>query len=219
MLVLLAVHRIGRITGPPALSDSPVTLVRLAARASSCGRTLTGTGFAYAPDHVMASAHSVAGATGPIIVRTADGRDRRSSVVHFDPDRDVAVVRVPALPSGRLAFKGLAGGATGTLARYSDDTGPVTGPAKVANTMLARGPDLFGRGSVRRRVHTITAAITAKDSDSLLLRPDGAVTAMVFAADLDDRSNSYALTATELTPAARQGLASTITVPTPRCTT
>ena len=96
----------------PALARSAVvTAVRdrvfkITGVASSCSKRIEGTGFLYAPERVMTNAHVVAGVSKPDV--EVGGKQLRATVVLYDPDRDVAVLRVPGLTGRPLEFAGRA---------------------------------------------------------------------------------------------------------------
>ncbi len=58
---------------------------------------IEGTGYFYAPERVMTNAHIVAGVKDPDV--EVGGRKLRATVVLYDADRDIAVLRVPGSPA------------------------------------------------------------------------------------------------------------------------
>ena len=69
-----------------------------------CGGILYGSGFPISADEILTNAHVVAG-TRQTGVRTVDGRLHAAEVILFDPDRDVAVLRVDGLGADPLAVR------------------------------------------------------------------------------------------------------------------
>ena len=82
--------------GIPADAAARVAQSVVKVTGSACDRTQEGTGFAVTRDLVVTNAHVVAGeeSTG---VETDDGRRLDTQLVAFDPNRDLAVLRVPGL--------------------------------------------------------------------------------------------------------------------------
>jgi S1-C subfamily serine protease len=81
-----------------------------------------GSGFVYAPRHVMTNAHVVAGIDRPSVRVGGVGRSYAARVVLFDPRKDVAVLYVPELRAPVLKFDGGAErGDSAVVAGYPED--------------------------------------------------------------------------------------------------
>src|SRR5207245_10044044 len=131
---------------PPALRKSGAEVVKITGLASSCSLEVEGSGFFYAPEHVMTNAHVVAGVTHPQVALPAPGAQVLSArVVLFDPDRDIAVLDVPGLHRPPLRFDGVMKvGADGVVAGYPEN-GPLTAvPARVGGEQEVTGPNIYG---------------------------------------------------------------------------
>src|SRR3954451_11504403 len=96
---------------PPAETGLSAQLANQVARstvkveAPACSPIQDGSGAVIADDLVVTNAHVVAGSKHPTVLRHPDGEAFDATVVAFDPDRDVALLRVPgidrpALPLG-----------------------------------------------------------------------------------------------------------------------
>src|SRR5262249_8725133 len=83
-------------SGIPAAAASRVRASVVRVEGVACDRIREGTGFAVAPDLIVTNAHVVAGERTTRVV-APDGRRLESSLVAFDPARDLAVLRVPGL--------------------------------------------------------------------------------------------------------------------------
>ena len=81
-------------------------MVKVLGTAPGCARRIEGSGFVFAPEHVMTNAHVVAGVRDGPDVYTKTGRRLRARVVLYDFQRDVAVLYVPGLHAAALAFAG-----------------------------------------------------------------------------------------------------------------
>jgi S1-C subfamily serine protease len=73
----------------PAVEGAHPSVVKVTGTAPSCRRRIEGSGFVYAPQHVMTNAHVVAGTEGGVNVETV-GASATGRVVYYDPDRDLA---------------------------------------------------------------------------------------------------------------------------------
>jgi S1-C subfamily serine protease len=192
-------------------------VVKIGGVASSCSRRLEGTGFVYAPNRVMTNAHVLAGVSAPT-VETTDGRALRARVVLYDPERDVAVLQVPGLGLSPLQFDGPVSHGQNAIVVGYPENGPFTAvAARVRAVQNARGPDIYQEHEVTRQIYSLYATIRPGNSGGPLLTPDGRVAGVVFAAAVDNSHTGYALTASEVAPAAAQGRTATKRVSTQMC--
>jgi S1-C subfamily serine protease len=178
-----------------------------------------GSGFVFAPQHVMTNAHVVAGVQSPTVALPGPGAAVLSArVVLYDPNRDVAVLFVPGLTRRPLAFNGpVPTGADAVVAGYPLD-GPLTArPARVAGDQEISGPNIYGDRTVTREVYTVRAVVREGNSGGPLLSPSGKVDGVVFAASVEFNDVGYALTAREVAGDARAGATATRVVSTQRC--
>lgn len=217
---------------PSLLTSAPVTaarqsVLRVVGTAGGCARLLEGTGFVYAGERVLTAAHVVAGVRAPEVETPADGQRHPADVVVFDPERDIAILRVPGLQARPLAFAPAAhGGERAVVAGYPGHAGRLTLQAAWIQTRTpAVGPDIYETGRTKRMIYTVGAArggttglIEPGDSGGPLLASDGSVYGMTFAAERKNPDLGYALTASELADAARTGRTATEPVSTRTCT-
>jgi S1-C subfamily serine protease len=217
-------ERIIKVPPPdPAIAHSRAVrlaegdIVKITGVAQSCRRQLEGSGFLYAPDHVMTNAHVVAGVQSPT-VQALDGRTLPARVVLYDSKRDVAVLYVPGFGRQPLTFAGVARrGQSAIVAGY-----PENGPfrpvaARVRGIENARGPDIYQSSEVTRQIYSVYAVVRPGNSGGPLLSPAGSVYGVVFAAAVDDPHTGYALTAAEVASDARSGARATSGVSTHSC--
>ncbi len=201
-------------TGLPPQTLGPVTLptdaaVRSAVLAAGpstvqvagdgCGVIQEGSGWVVAPGFVVTNAHVVAGIPRPMVI-DSNGRHAATAVV-FDPELDVALLRVPGLPEAPLHVveptNGDGGfverGTTGAVLGYPEG-GPFTyGPAGVEARFEATGLDIYGRSQTTRWVYQLSAKVLPGNSGGPLVEPDGTVIGVVFARSTTDASVGYAL--------------------------
>ncbi len=166
----------------------------------------------------MTNAHVVAGAAE---VAVQVGRHLQpASVVMYDPDTDVAVLRVKDLGLKSLAFAQTpaATGDSAVVLGYPED-GPFTvGSARVRSRTTVSGADIYGSGSVRREVYSVRASVRSGNSGGPLITDSGVVLGVVFATALDSNDTGYALTAAEVAHDASVGRTADTPVDTGRCT-
>jgi S1-C subfamily serine protease len=195
----------------PALANSAVvvnsrkSVIKVLGTAPSCSRRIEGSGFVYAPEHVMTNAHVVAG-TRDVQVETNRGR-LDGTVVVYDAERDLAVIYVPALREPVLPFvqRAAATGANAVVLGY-----PLDGPynaqsARVRDVSQITGPDIYDQNDVTREIYTIRALVRSGNSGGPLVTTNGQVLGVIFAAAADNRNVGFALTAAEAAGVAKAG--------------
>ena len=196
------------------------SIVKIVAIEPECGQQTEGSGFVYAPGHVLTNAHVVAGARSVEIV--GDGTGARigltARVVFFDPNTDIAVLYVPGLTRPSLTLgPPVSAGAPAEVVGYPEN-GPFTlTPARVAARQLVSGPNIYSDATVTREIYVLRATVRPGNSGGPLLAPDGKVDGVVFAASTVDPATGYALTAGQVSSDARVGAAATRPVGTRSC--
>ena len=216
---------LAQITGPDVDSPDPASVTAAVDRAREsivevsgdtpeCSSAVTGTGFVIRPGLVITNAHVVAGVDEPVVrVRLGD-RPMRASVVHFDPQVDIALLSVPQLEARALdlAQAPAASGQAAAVAGFPDSGPYRVEPARIRTTVRAVGDDIYGQSGVEREVYAFRGVVLPGNSGGPLLDEDGRVLGMVFGAADEADDTGYALTATELDralDAPRRGLADT----------
>jgi S1-C subfamily serine protease len=209
----------------PALANSKAvalargSVAKVTGSAPDCRRKIEGSGFVFAPQHVMTNAHVVAGTRGAITVEVNGGR-KTGQVVFYDPELDLAVIYVPGLVANPMSW-------AATLAGSGDDAVvvgyPLNGPftavsARIRDVSNARGPDIYNSQTVVREVYAIRSTVRSGNSGGPLLDPDGALLGVIFAAALDDPETGFALTANVARPVADGNATKTSAVDTGACT-
>jgi S1-C subfamily serine protease len=180
----------------PDVSDRVAqSAVRLESQA--CGRIQEGSGFVVDDGLVVTNAHVLAGATDTEVVRT-DGVRLAGTVVGFDPDRDLAAVRVSELNRAPLPIASPRIGDVGGVYGFPGG-GPLRiAPYEIARRVRATGNDIYDQDRIEREVFFLSAALRAGDSGSALVDPAGQVVGVAFAVAPDRSGVGYALTETEV---------------------
>jgi S1-C subfamily serine protease len=207
----------------PTLARDPVvqrvhqSVVKVVGVAPSCSRRIEGSGFVYAPGRVLTNAHVVAGVQSPTV--QVDGVIRDATVVLYDPNRDVAVLEVPGMQAPALPFSqtGAGRGDSAIILGYPEDGPFFVGPARVRERENIRGPNIYNDKTVTRGAYTVRGDVRSGNSGGPLLKPDGSVLGMIFAAALDQKDTGFALTAAEISGDAAQGRTANTEVSTQSC--
>lgn len=198
------------IVNAPAVTANLASVVEVIADAAACEMRMSGTGFIFADGRVMTNAHVVAGADQVAVRKDGETQRYRASVVYFDPQLDVAVLRVPGLTGTPLQFAPEA--SVGDEAVVPGFTGgrPLSpDAARVSDVLVARGHDIYGEGRVDREIYVVRASVAPGDSGAPLLATDGRVLGVMFAAGTDTKDAGYALTANAVAVAATSGASAT----------
>jgi len=206
------------VVNAPAVAAAGDSVLKVRGIAPSCSRQVEGTGFVYAPQHVLTNAHVVAGVRDPGV--EVGGRRLSAQVVVFDPKRDVAVLYVPDLQRPPLRLQTSPPGHAdddAVIAGFPEDGPYRTEPARIRNRQTARAPDIYSQGSVVRDIFAVRGTVLPGNSGGPLLSTDGTVYGMVFAAATDDDDTGYVLTAGEISAPVQAGEHATTPVSTQGC--
>ncbi len=195
------------------------SVVKVLGNAPSCRRRIEGSGFVFSREHVMTNAHVVAGTKGAVTVEL-NGSRKSGRVVHYDPQRDLAVIHVPGLTAPVLQW------APGRVATGTDSIVigfPLDGPftataARVRDVRNVKGPDIYEKNSVVREVYTLRSVVRSGNSGGPLIDVNGRVLGVIFAAAVDDAETGFALTAAEARATAHAAAERTEPVATGACT-
>ena len=204
------------VVNSPGLARAEPSVVKIVGTAPACSRTLEGSGFVFAPQHVLTNAHVVAGVRGGV---TITGRRRlHGTVVLYDPERDIAVLYVPGLHARPLAFASPPNrGDSAIVAGYPLNEQFTAVPARIGGEQSANSPDIYQAHTVTRDIYGIRAVVRPGNSGGPLLAPSGAVDGMVFAAAVNLNDTGYALTGGEVASDVNAGRAATAQVSTQGC--
>lgn len=207
-----------RVRLTPGVAAAADSVVKVTGSADRCDREVEGSGFVYAPEHVLTNAHVVAGVADPGVQVRGRGRVRAATVVAFDPRRDLAVLFVPGLAARALRFDASAGrGDTAVVAGFPRGGAYRLDAARVRERLSARGPDIYGRTQVTRSVLSLYTNVQPGNSGGPLLSPQGRVYGVVFAKSVDDPETGYALTVSEASAVATRAERATTEVGTGDC--
>jgi S1-C subfamily serine protease len=182
----------------PVVESTEPSVVKIRAIAPSCQKVLEGSGFVLSPDRVMTNAHVVAGANSVTV--EASGNPYDATVVSYDPTIDIAILSVPNLPSGPLAFANtpVTSGTQAIVMGYPGGGGFVPTPARIRELIELSGPDIYRSATVNREVYTVRASVEQGNSGGPLIDLNGEVLGVVFGAAVDDNDTGFVLTAKEV---------------------
>ncbi|MHB1570953.1 MAG: MarP family serine protease, partial [Solirubrobacteraceae bacterium] len=170
-----------RILQTAAVRGARRSVVRISGTA--CGLGVEGSGWVAAPGIVVTNAHVVAGESDTTVEPGGVGPSYPASVLLFDVNNDVAILRVPGLglPTLRLAGQAPSGRAAAILGYPLD--GPFNAqPGRLGQTETAVTQNAYGQGHVLRSITALRGLVRPGNSGGPLVGAHGEVLATVFAA-------------------------------------
>jgi S1-C subfamily serine protease len=204
------------LSNNPVVANTEPSVVKIRAIAPSCQKVLEGSGFVLSPDRVMTNAHVVAGANSVTV--EASGNPFDATVVSYDPTVDIAILAVPHLPPGPLAFASapVTSGTEAIVMGYPGGGGFMATPARIRELIELNGPDIYRNATINREVYTVRSNVEQGNSGGPLIDLSGQVIGVVFGAAVDDTDTGFVLTAKEVA-AQLAHIGDTTSVPTGAC--
>jgi S1-C subfamily serine protease len=164
----------------------------------ACNKLLEGTGFAVEPDLIATNAHVVAGERHTEVLEP-DGRTLPATVVLYNHDRDLALLRVPGLDERPLTLSTPSVGMIGAAFGHPEGVHSlVIVPAAVREKIRAIGKGLYGHHRTVRQVLVLAAHLHPGDSGGPLVDSAGDVIGIDFAIAPDQPDTAYSLASSEL---------------------
>lgn len=181
-----------------ALTAAQESVVRIMGHAE-CGSTFAGSGVVVGDGLVVTNAHVIAGVDQPIVFAKESRFGSVAVPVHFDPVRDIALLRVRDLDAPAVRMAGSpTEGQTVAVAGYPNAGQLQVKAAGVRGLVTATGSDIYGEGQSQRQVLVVAGNVIPGDSGGALLSSDGAMVGLVFAASEGMGGHTgYALSAEE----------------------
>jgi S1-C subfamily serine protease len=186
------VDPLGVVFGPSAVVPQPdsalarnphvVAASRSVVRVTgfACGLGVEGSGWIVRPGVVVTNAHVVAGVERPSVDRRDDA-SLPATVVLFDRNNDIAVLRVPGLEGEPLQLADPQRGVAVALVGFPEN-GPLRRvPGRLGATIGAFSRDAYGHGPIARQVTTIRGAVRPGNSGGPGIDARGRVRTVVFA--------------------------------------
>lgn len=184
------------ILGDPLVAQVVPSTVKVTGVA--CNRVQEGSGFVVVGnDVVVTNAHVVAGHDFTQVQRD-DGAMLDATVVVFDPDRDLAVLRVPGLDRAPLPVERPEVGDQGGVFGHPGGDALEVSPFVVGDSVTAVGRDIYDRTQTSRGVLILAAQLRPGDSGGALVDETGTVVGVAFAVAPDNPDVAYALHTDEL---------------------
>lgn len=205
-----------RALAPEVAARVTPSVVRVEGEA--CGLLLEGSGYVAASDVVVTNAHVVAGERSTHVI-TEGGRRAVATVVAFDSDRDVAVLRVQGLELGALSWSPAEPATIGAVIGYPGGGPQEVAPARLDERVTADGTDIYRTTPTVRDVLVLAARLVPGYSGGPFVDEEGGLVGLAFAVDPGRDTTAYALTRGEVDAVLRPVLVegATATVATGPC--
>ncbi|MBS1676653.1 MAG: MarP family serine protease [Actinobacteria bacterium] len=189
-----------QIVADPQVLRAGGSVVRVLSTA--CGLGIEGSGWAVRPNLIVTNAHVVAGADDTTVT-TQSGVELDATAVYYQPEQDLALLRVEAeLPTLPMASGGHDGAAAAVLGYPENGPYTVT-PARVGETRETISEDSYGRGPIDRTITALGGGVRSGNSGGPLVGRDGRVVGVVFAATTAGPRGGFAVPVEQVRAALR----------------
>jgi S1-C subfamily serine protease len=176
----------------PAVAHAPG--VRVASRSvvrvdgTACGLAIEGSGWVAEPDVVVTNAHVVAGETDTTVEVGGQSPSLPAEPIAFEPQHDLAVLRVPELDLPPLSFaSSTPSGTSGAILGYPENGPFDVQPGRIGQTQTVITQNAYGQGPVSRLLTPLRGLVRPGNSGGPLVDEAGRVLTTVFAATVDSR--------------------------------
>ena len=185
-----------------------------------CGGIVEGSGFVAYTNLIITNAHVVAGIAHPYIT-TLSGRNYDAKIVFFDPNLDLAILRVDGLSPNNQAIpisnQIYSSGQAAFIMGYPGGGNLTAVPASVINQIEATGQNIYGNNTISRSIYELNANVIPGNSGSPLINASGQVIGLIFAQSTNYNHVGYALTTPKIVSDLNNVKSSTNTVSTGNC--
>jgi uncharacterized membrane protein required for colicin V production len=157
---------------------------------TACGLAIEGSGWVGQPELVVTNAHVVAGERDTTV--EVEGRPPAlpAQPIAFDPNNDVAVLRVPRLGLHSLSLvSGPAAGTSGAILGYPENGPFDVQPARIGRTQIVLTDNAYGQGPISRLLTPLRGLVRPGNSGGPVVNVQGEVLATVFAGTVGGSSH------------------------------
>jgi len=179
-----------RTASDPDVEAAGAAVVRVLGTA--CGLGVEGSGWVAAPGIVVTNAHVVAG-EDDTTVTTQDGASLEATPIYYDPENDLALLRVDAeLPSLSIA-PGPRSGDAGAILGFPENGPYAVAPARLGDTRDTIAEDSYGRGPIHRVIVSLRGSVRSGNSGGPIVDTRGRVMGTVFATTTSGAPGGFAV--------------------------
>jgi S1-C subfamily serine protease len=188
------------VAADPEVEHAGGSVVRVLSTA--CGLGIEGSGWAVRPNLIVTNAHVVAGADDTTVT-TQDGVELDATAVLYQPEDDLALLRVEAQLPTLPITSNRPPGASAAVLGYPENGPYMVTPARIGETRETVSEDSYGRGPIERNITALGGDVRSGNSGGPLLDREGNVVGIVFAATTDGPRGGFAIPVEEVKEALR----------------
>ncbi|HEV7482081.1 MAG TPA: MarP family serine protease [Solirubrobacterales bacterium] len=179
---------------------------------TACGLGVEGSGWAVQPGLVVTNAHVIAG-SDDTTVTTQGGTELDATPVYYDPEDDLALLRVGAdLPILPISDR-RESGADAAVLGYPENGPYSVAAARLGDTTDTISEDSYGNGPINRTIVALRGSVRSGNSGGPLVDARGRAVGIVFAATTAGPPGGFAIPAEDVREALAKTSASTSTGP------
>ena len=172
------------IAHAPGVASASRSVVRV--DGTACGLAIEGSGWVAEPDIVVTNAHVVAGETDTTVEVGGSSPSLPAEPIAFEPQHDLAVLRVLELNLPALSFaSSTPSGTSGAVLGYPENGPFDVQPARIGVTQTVITQNAYGQGPVSRLLTPLRGLVRPGNSGGPMVDVDGHVLTTVFAATVD----------------------------------
>ncbi len=169
----------------PGVRTAAPSIVRVLGTA--CGLAIEGSGWVAGRGLVVTAAHVVAGERDTEVELLGSTVRLDAHAVAFDPQNDVAVLRVPGMTAPVLPLADPSPGEPVAILGYPENGPFAARPGRIGRTTAVLSDDAYGHGPVRRTITSLRGDVRHGNSGGPAVDGLGRVQVTVFAARVDSR--------------------------------
>jgi uncharacterized membrane protein required for colicin V production len=181
----------------------------------SCGGITAGSGFIVGNGLVATDAHVIAGSKRPII--KYNNHSYEGVPLYFNPDLDLAIMRVKNLDAPKLSIYGNAPlDSTVAILGYPGGNFRST-PGILRETLAVNARSIYDQGIFGRGVYVVQTSLETGSSGSPIVLENGQVAGIIFSISTSNNNYAYALTSSLLSSPVQKSETSSTRVGTGAC--
>jgi S1-C subfamily serine protease len=170
-----------QIARDPGVRSASQSVVRVLGTA--CGLAIEGSGWVAAPGLVVTNAHVVAGEQDTSVQVAGQPPGLPAQAVVFDPNDDIAVLRVAELQEPSLGLDaGAPAGTPGAILGYPENGPFEVRPGRIGRTQEVLTQNAYGQGPVQRLLTPLRGEVRPGNSGGPMVDAGGRVLSTIFAA-------------------------------------
>jgi len=179
---------------------------------TACGLGVEGSGWAIEPGLIVTNAHVVAGSEDTTVT-TQDGVELDATPVYYEPDDDLALLRIgSSLPVLPVSDQRRSGDPAAVLG-YPENGPYAVAPARLGETRETISEDSYGDGPIDRTILALRGGVRSGNSGGPVVDAGGRAVGTVFAATTTGPSGGFAIPAEDAREALSRTRASVSTGP------